>query len=326
LFSKNFENKNRKYEINKKNKKDKIIKNTKNQKYKNKFKKNNIIKNNINNNISKQDKYIKTTNKLVNINDLLLSHSNFPHYLSEKCKSDNKLSIIGSEFKNKDLVSRNSIREYSYSKLNKDMNILNLIERKNLFNSKKRINNEERNKIRKTLQKFYDKQFPNKVNTNDIIKLFLLLNEYIINNNLLSDYNLNDNKNILNNLSEILSNYSSVDYPKEYDINMDNYINSVKIIQRFWRKCKIKEIIGKNEEIHELKKIVVNNYITKAGYKLKKMLGLFNSLIEEFNNIKNSDDINRMFFYVKNLIKRDLTTYEKNMIIKEFINVFINLK
>ena len=88
----------------------------------------------------------------------------------------------------------------------------------------------------------------------------------------------------------------------------------------------MKQLLDENEEIHELKKIVVNNYITKAGYKLKKMLGLFNSLIEEFNNIKNSDDINRMFFYVKNLIKRDLTTYEKNMIIKEFINVFINLK
>ena len=206
------------------------------------------------------------------------------------------------------------------------MNILNLIERKNLFNPNKRINNEERNKIRKTLQKFYDKQFPNKVNTNDIIKLFLLLNEYIINNNLLSDYNLNDNKNILNNLSEILSNYSSVDYPKEYDINMDNYINSVKIIQRFWRKYKIKQIIGKNEEIHELKKIVVNRYITRAGFKMKKIIGLFNSMIEDFNNIKNSDDINRMFYYLKNLIKRDLTTYEKNLIYKDFINNFISIK
>ena len=117
-----------------------------------------------------------------------------------------------------------------------------------------------------------------------------------------------------------------MDYPKEYDINMDNYINSVKIIQRFWRKYKIKQIIGKNEEIHELKKIVVNRYITRAGLKMKKIIGLFNSMIEDFNIIKNTDDINRMFYYIKNLIKRDLTTYEKNLIYKDFINNFISIK
>ena len=298
--------------------------------------KNNNIKNI---NISKQNKYIRTANKSININNLLISNSTFPHYLSQKCKSDNKLmSSINQNIKKinntnllidndiKNTISRNKNR-ISTSRLIKDNKILNLLEKRNFSTSANKLKkNKDRDNIRKTLQKLYDTKFPNKVLTNDIIKLFLLLNEYIINNNLLSDYHLKNNKDILNKLSELLSKYSLIDYPKEYDINIDNYINNVKTIQRIWRKYKMKQLLDENEEIHELKKIVVNNYITKAGYKLKKMLGLFNSLIEEFNNIKNSDDINRMFFYVKNLIKRDLTTYEKNMIIKEFINVFINLK
>ena len=37
-------------------------------------------------------------------------------------------------------------------------------------------------------------------------------------------------------------------------------------------------------------------------------------------------NINRMFYYLKNLIKRDLTTYEKNLIYKDFINNFISIK
>jgi hypothetical protein len=73
---------------------------------------------------------------------------------------------------------------------------------------------------------------------------------------------------------------------------------------------------------NSLKKIVVNRYIAKSGYKMKKIIGLFNSLIEDFNDIKNSNEINRMFYYIKHLIKRDLTTYEKNLIYKEFINNF----
>ena len=239
-------------------------------------------------------------------------------------KINNTNLLIDSDIKN--TISRNKSR-ISTSRLIKDNKILNLLEKRNFSTSANKLKkNKDRDNIRKTKQKLYDTKFPNKVLTNDIIKLFLLLNEYIINNNLLSDYHLKNNKDILNKLSELLSKYSLIDYPKEYDINIDNYINNVKTIQRIWRKYKMKQLLDKNEEIHELKKIVVNNYITKAGYKLKKMLGLFNSLFEEFNNIKNSDDINRMFFYVKNLIKRDLTTYEKNMIIKEFINVFINLK
>ena len=302
--------------------------------------------------ITKEDKFIQTTSRLENINNLLISPASsgsgldseykISHHLSKKCKSDNKLKI-SKKYNNKNNketstiflnleskgLSRN-INSYVSSISNnckKGNKILNLIEKKNLFNSSnKKVAELERNNMRKTLKKIYDTPFPNKVATNDVLKLFLLLNEYIINNNLLSDYNFNNNKDLLNKLSELLSNYSFINYPKEYDINIDTYIKSVKAIQRAWRKKKVKQFLGGNEEIHELKKIMVNKYITKVGYKMKKIFGLFHSMIEDFNNIENSDDINRMFYYVKNLIKRDLTIYEKNLIYKEFINNFLNLK
>ena len=287
-------------------------------------------------NISKQYKYLQTTNRSININNnLLISNSNCPHYLSKKSKSDNKLIISLKQNirknNNKKLIlekdiknntSRNKNQIYS-SKINKEDKKLNFKEKKIFSKSfNKLLNKKKKNNQGKTLGKLNDTKFKNLL-TNDIIKLFLLLNEYIINNNLLSDYLLNNNKDILNKLSELLSKNCFIDYPKEFDIKMDNYINKVKIIQRSWRKYKMKHLLENNEEIQELKKIIVNNYITKAGYKITKIIGLFNSMIEDFNDIKNTDDINKMFFYVKNLIKRDLTSYEKNMIYKEFINNFI---
>ena len=315
--------------LNKKNdnymKENNLKKNNLNTNASNKMKKNNISSNNKKNKTIKENinnytknKYNELSNNLLSMNNLLFS--NTPHnYLSQKCQSENKLRFLENDFIN---VSRNKNRELSSSRINKESKIIDM-EAKNIFNSEnKKIKKEERKKIRNTLKKLYDKEFPNKVYTNDIIKLFLLLNEYIINNNLLYDYNSNNNRNILNQISQTLSKYSSIDYPKEFDINIDNYINNIKLIQRSWRKYKIKKLIGKNEEIHELKKIVVNRYITKSGYKMKKIIGLFNSLIEDFNDIKNSNEINRMFYYIKHLIKRDLTTYEKNLIYKEFINDF----
>ena len=294
-----------------KTKKNNTLSNLKKNKTKNK-----IIKDN-KNTINSKNKNDENSNNLLNINNLLFSY--MPHnYLSQKCQSENKLRFLENDF-NK--ISRNKNRELSSSRFKKEDRIID-IEPKNIFISENKKNKEERNNQRKILKTLYDKKFPNKVYTNDIIKLFLLLNEYLINNNLLYDYNLFNNKNILNKISQNLSKYSSIDYPKEYDINIDNYINNIKIIQRNWRKYKIKKLLGKNEEIHELKKIVVNKYINKAGYKMKKIIGLFNSMIEDFKEIKNSDEINKMFYYIKHLIKRDLTSYEKNLIYKEFINNF----
>ena len=313
--------------------------NTKLDKKQNNYKKDKV-KDIIVNKREKQNKYIQTTNKLVNINNILISGTNnTPKYLSPNFKSNNKLKVLKnkglgksnsyylfleSDIKN-NIFSRNKNRKTT-SRINKDKIKINILNNRKIFNLKRKEYKSERNTTRKSLQTLYNTQFPTKTLTNDIIKLFLLLNEYIINNNILPDYNLDNNKDILNKLSLFLSKHSYVNYPREFDINIDNYINRVKKIQRCWRKYKIKQILGNNDEIHELKKNVFDKYIKKAGFKIKKIIGLFNSIIEDFNDIKNSEDINRMFYYIKNLIKRDLTTYEKNVLYKELINNYIYIK
>ena len=103
-------------------------------------------------------------------------------------------------------------------------------------------------------------------------------------------------------------------------------MNSAKKIQRMWRKKKIEKFIGKNSEESELKKMVINKYIRRAGFKVKKIIGLFNTLVEDFNNIGNEHEIEEMFYNIQQIIKRKLTSYEKNNLYKEYINSIIYTK
>ena len=103
---------------------------------------------------------------------------------------------------------------------------------------------------------------------------------------------------------------------------MDPSIKCVKKIQRKWRKRKIENYLEKNKksEIYELKHMIVNKYIKKSGYKIKKILGLFNTIVENFENITKQPDINELFYQIQKLIHNKLTDYEKNLLYKEFIN------
>jgi hypothetical protein len=169
---------------------------------------------------------------------------------------------------------------------------------------------------------FYGKAFPNKINTNEILKLMLFLNEYLINNNLLNDYYLNENRKILDDYSKFLSSLIKVDFPEEHDIVVDPTIKCIKKIQRKWRKKKIEKYLEKNKknENNELKQMIVNKYIKKSGYKIKKILGLFNTIVENFDNIHRQSDNNELFYQIQKLINNKLTEYEKNILYKEFIN------
>ena len=156
----------------------------------------------------------------------------------------------------------------------------------------------------------------------------LFLNEYLINNNLLKDYYKPQNRNLLNEYSKYLTSIIDINYPEAIEINhseLDKVVNSAKIIQRYWRNKTIKKYLGKhNKENHELKKMVVNNYIKKSGYKVKKIIGLYNSLVEDFENLSYYDnDLNEMFHYTKQIINNSLTKYEKNLLYKDFINKII---
>ena len=180
--------------------------------------------------------------------------------------------------------------------------------------------------IHRALNKIYSKEFPNKIKTNNMMKLMLFLNEYLINNNLLDDYYDINNRNKLDIYSKFLCNQINIDFPREDDVNIDKMVNSAKKIQRMWRKKKIEKFIGKNNEENELKKMVINKYIRNAGFKIKKIIGLFNTLVEDFNNIGNEKEMEEMFYNIQQIIKRKLTSYEKNNLYKEYINSIIYLK
>ena len=157
------------------------------------------------------------------------------------------------------------------------------------------------------------------------MKLMLFMNEYLIANNLLDDYYDIINQKKLDNFSKYISKQFNVDFPQQDDVNMDQMVNSIKKIQRFWRKKKMENFLKQKNKIeeNELKKMVLNKYIKKAGFKIKKIIGLFNSMVECFDLIENEKEIEEMFYNVQQVIKRKLTPYEKNLLYKEYINNII---
>ena len=169
---------------------------------------------------------------------------------------------------------------------------------------------------------FYTKEFPSKIKTNEILKLMLFFNEYLINNNLLSDGQKKENKKLLNDYSKYISSIIKVDFPQEQDIVIDPSVKCVKKIQRKWRKRKIEKYLDKNKkcEINELKSMIINKYIKKSRNGVKKIIGLFNTILENFNDINKQPDINEMFYQIQKLNHNKLTKYEKNLLYKEYIN------
>ena len=184
------------------------------------------------------------------------------------------------------------------------------------------------------LKQFYSKEFPLKIKTNEILKLMLFLNEYIINNNLLDDYYQEKNRKILDDYSKFLAGKINLNFPIENDISVDDFVNKTKIIQRKWRQIKVMKYLEKNkfEENKEIKKMVINNYIEKAGYKIKKFFGMFHNLVEQFTLLENKNDfnmvdnnINKCFYFVKKIITNNLSNFEKNELYKDYINKVIYL-
>ena len=188
--------------------------------------------------------------------------------------------------------------------------------------NKSNYNNEN---IHTILNKIYSTKFPSiNNNTNNILKLMLFLNEYLINNNLLKDFYNPHNRAILENYSKFLVNNIKIDYPINNDIIQDKFVNEIKLIQRFWRRRKIKKFIKNNDENFELKKFIVNDYMIQSGYKSKKITGLFNKMVENFGNISAYDnDLNEMFYNIGKIINKNLANNEKNLLYKDYINKII---
>jgi hypothetical protein len=77
------------------------------------------------------------------------------------------------------------------------------------------------------------------------------------------------------------------------------------------------------DEINEIKKMVLNTYIHRTGFKVKKIIGLFNSTCEAFGDIVNDTEMNEMMYNIIKLIKGKLTKCEKHLLYKQYINNII---
>ena len=230
----------------------------------------------------------------------------------------------GTNFTKNKIQITNRFRIYASSSLNN----------KNRLNKSKTQSHFMNTNNSQILKQLYSKEFPLKIKTNDILKLMLFLNEYIINNNLLDDYYQERNRKILDDYSKFLAGKINLNYPIENDIIVDDFVNKTKIIQRNWRKLKVMKYLEKNkfEEGKEIKKMVINNYIEKAGYKIKKFFGMFHNLVEQFTLLENKNDfnmvdnnINKCFYFVKKIITNNLSNFEKNELYKDYINKVIYL-
>ena len=299
--------------------------------------------NNLSNNISiaskeiKSKKYIVKISKQKQTSDKKVSPKKF-NFTSKKDQSKtNNISIVeDNKFINisESISSDETPKKNDKLKSSQHLDSISHLRPRNASVGRKSVDsdfsqNGSRAYFHKIVNNFYNKEFPSKINTNDILKLMLFLNEYLLNNNVLNDIYLNENKKILEDYTQYISKKITVDYPEESDVcDIDTTIKFVKIIQRKWRQKIMKNYLDKNKknEKDELKKFIVNKYIKKSGYKIKKILGLFNTIVENFDNVNKQSDINEVFYTIQKLENGKLTNYEKNLLYKDFINSVIYMK
>jgi hypothetical protein len=327
------------------------------QKGNNKSKKSNKINNdlktrNINNpkiylekNNPEEENKFNNTLKLKNLNKSLQKENNSrkKHY-SNKMITDLKFNInIDNSYINmNNNIEKQEKKEdntllYSFDKHLSEMQNKKLSnkeygkndnEKKNkekYFNGIKKKNNLKNDQSNKILNN--TKKSANKLKTQDFLKMMLLLNEYLINNNLFEDYSFQENKKILDNYSLFLAkniNTNNLE-SKENNIN-DKKVMSTIIIQRKWRKQKIEKYLTNNfiEEETELKKMLINNIIQKPNFINNQIIDIFKTIINKsklFDN--NLDDLDKIFYQIQKIIKRNLTINEKNLLYKEYINKVI---
>ena len=260
----------------------------------------------------------KTNNNINNINITVKTMDD----ISNNNKKYNKIIIDNISDR---ISSTNSPNENNFQKNKRRSGSIPYERVKNDIQEKEASRHSSSRLFHQVVNVFYSKEFPNKINTNEILKLMLFFNEYLINNNLLSDYYDIENKKLLNDYSKYISSKIKVDFPQEHDIVVDPSIKCVKKIQRKWRKRKIDKYLEKNKktETDELKHMIVNKYIEKSGYKIKKIIGLFNTVVENFDHINQQTDINELFYQIQKLIHNKLTDYEKNVLYKQYINSVI---
>ena len=170
----------------------------------------------------------------------------------------------------------------------------------------------------------------NKIKSEDFMKMILLLNEYLINNNLFEDYSNPHNKKIIDNFSLFLANNINTNNFKSNDIIVkinDNEKNNAAIkIQRKWRKTKIEKYLINNfiEEDAELKNMIIKDILENTEGKDNNIIDILNIINNNYKLICNKcEDINQFFYNIQKIIQRKLTLKEENILYKEYINKFV---
>ena len=195
-------------------------------------------------------------------------------------------------------------------------------------------NNEFENiiKINKNTNIFNIKKASEKIKTQDFMKMMLILNEYLITNNLFEDYANSQNKKILNDyslflLKNINNNNDNINQQQNNIPNNNNKLLSAVIkIQRKWRKIKLEKYLINNfmEEDCELRKMLISNVMEKNNLDNSNIIDIFNTIIKNCRLVDNGvDDICKIFGQIEKVIQRNLTINEENLIYKEYINKII---
>ena len=196
-------------------------------------------------------------------------------------------------------------------------------------------NNEFENiiKINKNTNIFNIKKASEKIKTQDFMKMMLILNEYLITNNLFEDYANSQNKKILNDyslflLKNINNNNDNINQQQNNIPNNNNnkLLSAVIKIQRKWRKIKLEKYLINNfmEEDCELRKMLISNVMEKNNLDNSNVIDIFNSIIKNCKLVDNGvDDICKIFGQIEKVIQRNLTINEENLIYKEYINKII---
>ncbi len=174
------------------------------------------------------------------------------------------------------------------------------------------------------------KRTQNKIKIQDYMKTILLLNEYLINNNIFEDYSNPDNKEMIDNFSIFLANNIKIDYTDysftDKSLQNDKKIKAALKIQRKWRKKKFDDFLKKNtfEENEELKKICINKVVKKIKSKNSPTVEIIDDIINNYKLIYNNiEEVDKVFYHIQKIIQRALTIKEKNTLYKYYINKII---
>ena len=125
-----------------------------------------------------------------------------------------------------------------------------------------------------------------KISTKNFLKMMLMLNQYLINNNLINDYANPENKKIFDEFSNFLNKNIKKDNhkKKENDIDYDKSsgLNTERII---------KKDVNLNDNINsDIKNNRINNSKNKCSSKNMKLDFLFNNIINKYNLISENNN------------------------------------